>query len=312
MDFRELNYVLAIAKKQNITKAAESLYVSQPTLSKFLTSLEEELELKLFQRVGNKYLLTYAGKRYIEKAQEILQIKKDLDVELMDIRRNGKGVLNVGFPSMRSFYILPYALPAFQKKYPNVQVNIVEGTSKKLDQMLLDGELDLAFYSMPPTKNPQLEYERMGKEELVLCIQKNHPLKEYALENPESHYPFLDLDHVKEYTLLHMSKEQRTGQFIDELLQKKHFKFKNKLMSTSMLFIMELVSCGYGVTFLFEPHVLKHESHIPMDCYSFDENPVTSYFVAAGRKDRYQSEFAREFIGFVRESNEKFFNNNRN
>ena len=57
MDFREINYVLAIAKNQNMTKAAESLYVSQPTLSKFLTSLEAEFGLKLFRRVGNKYLL---------------------------------------------------------------------------------------------------------------------------------------------------------------------------------------------------------------------------------------------------------------
>ena len=55
MDFRDLNYVLAIARHQNITRAAESLYISQPTLSKFLIALEHELGLKLFTRVGNRY-----------------------------------------------------------------------------------------------------------------------------------------------------------------------------------------------------------------------------------------------------------------
>ena len=61
MDFRELNYVLAIEKYQNITKAADSLYVSQPTLSKFLMNLENTLGQKLFRKLGNKYILTYAG-----------------------------------------------------------------------------------------------------------------------------------------------------------------------------------------------------------------------------------------------------------
>ena len=71
MDFRELSYVLAIAKHRNITRAAESLYVGQPTLSKFLSALESELGLKLFRRLGNKYVLTYAGERYVETASKI-------------------------------------------------------------------------------------------------------------------------------------------------------------------------------------------------------------------------------------------------
>ena len=61
MDTRSLRYVLAIARHQNLTKAAEELHVGQPTLSKFLQSLENELGLKLFQKVGHRFLLTYAG-----------------------------------------------------------------------------------------------------------------------------------------------------------------------------------------------------------------------------------------------------------
>ena len=68
--------MLAIAKYQNITKAAEALYVGQPTLSKFLISLENDLGLKLFRRSGNKYLLTYAGERYTRQAAEIIRLKK--------------------------------------------------------------------------------------------------------------------------------------------------------------------------------------------------------------------------------------------
>ena len=75
MDFRDLSYVLAIAKTQNITKAADSLYVTQPTLTKFLQNLEKEMGQKLFRKLGNRFVLTYAGERYVAKATEILNLK---------------------------------------------------------------------------------------------------------------------------------------------------------------------------------------------------------------------------------------------
>ena len=98
MDFRELNYVLAIEKYQNITKAADSLYVSQPTLSKFLMNLENTLGQKLFRKLGNKYILTYAGEQYVKTAKEILMLKSNLDIQLADILKRDVGVLNVAFP----------------------------------------------------------------------------------------------------------------------------------------------------------------------------------------------------------------------
>ena len=68
MDFKDLSYVIAIAKTQNITKAADMLYVTQPTLTKFLQNLEREMGQKLFKKLGNRFILTYAGERYVAKA----------------------------------------------------------------------------------------------------------------------------------------------------------------------------------------------------------------------------------------------------
>ena len=77
MDFRDLTYLLAIARQQNITRAAESLYLSQPTLAKFLKGLEGELGLPLFERLGNKYIPTYAGEQYIKKPRKSWPSKKN-------------------------------------------------------------------------------------------------------------------------------------------------------------------------------------------------------------------------------------------
>ena len=93
MDFKELEYFSTIAKCGNLTYAARQLYVSQPTLSKFLQKLEEDLGLVLFQRGSRRLELTYAGQRYYAHVERILSQKREMDAEMMDILRSDRGVL---------------------------------------------------------------------------------------------------------------------------------------------------------------------------------------------------------------------------
>lgn len=300
MDFRELNYILAIAKHQNITKAAESLYVGQPTLSKFLITLEDELGLKLFRKMGHKYLLTYAGERYVERATQIIQLKKDLDTELADILKRDVGTLSVAFANMRGNYMLPCTLPAFQKLYPNVKLTIFEGSSAENDRRLLEGQVEVAFYSKPNSPNPQIEYETLQEEELLICTCKNHPLKHFASFNPASRYPRLDPELLKNERLLMMKPEHRTRQIMDDYLRRNNIQLENVLYTGSLPAIMELVSMGYGVAFIFETHLRHGLRDLPIECYSFGEPRVTSDFVAAYRKGSYVSHYTRAFIEIVR------------
>lgn len=76
MNYHELQYILCIAKHQNLTKAAQELYISQPTLTKHLQKLEREMGTKLFSRSGNSYTPTFAGRKYMEYARKILQIRQ--------------------------------------------------------------------------------------------------------------------------------------------------------------------------------------------------------------------------------------------
>ena len=150
MDFKELTYVLAIARHQNITRAAEALHLTQPTLSKFLKALETELHQPLFQRLGNRYQPTYAGERYLQRAREILEAKRALDQEMGDIIKNNEGYLKIGFPTMRGTYMLPVTLPIFHDRYPNVRIDVHEANSEHLVKLLLDGELDAFFTPARP------------------------------------------------------------------------------------------------------------------------------------------------------------------
>ena len=304
MDFRELTYVEAIARHQNITKAAEALYVSQPTLSKFLISLESDLGVKLFRRLGHKYLPTYAGERYLDYAGQILRLKNDLDVELADIVKRDVGVLNLAFARMRCTYMLPGTLPDFRARHPNVKVNIFEGSSDENDQRLLAGEVELAFYSRPAAENPQIDYEVLDREELLICTCKDHPLKRFAQPNPGG-YPILDPQLLEKEQIILLQPEQRTRQLTDALFQERRLRFENVMSTSNLPAAMGLVSRAYGVSFLFEPHIRHRDERLSIDCYSIGGGRVLSDFVAAFRKGSYISAYAREYVELVRELHRK-------
>ena len=302
MDFRELSYITAIARYQNITRASEALFVSQPTLSKFLKALEEELGQKLFRKLGNKYVLTYAGERYVEKANQILQLKTDLDRELADIIKRDVGVLKIGFPTMRCTYMLPCTLPSFQRLYPHVKVQICEGHSADLDSKILSGEAEIAFYTQPSGNlNPALEYEALGEEELLICTSKDHPIGRFARSNPASRYPRLDPSLLKNERVIMMLPSQRTGQIVNDYLRRAGLQFENVICTSNMPAIIELVAAGYGAAFIFDPHLRHHSTARLVDCYSFGEPRMVSNFVAAYRKGGYLPIYAKDFIELTRQ-----------
>lgn len=301
MDYRNLKYIVAIAEYQNLTKAAEALYVGQPTLSKSLAAIEDKLGLKLFRKVGRAYLPTYAGECYIKKAREILGLYDSLDAEMSDILKQNAGELSIAFANMRCGYMLPIVLPAFQRQYPNVKVNVFEGSSDDNDRRLLDGAIEVAFYTKPSALNDRIEYMPLASEELLICIRKGHPAGRFSRENPHSRYPKLDLDVLKDELVLMMRPEQRTRQIVESILREADVHFDNVLYTSNLQAIMGLVAAGYGVSFVFDSHLKHRGDAMPIDCYSFG-NPRTSYdFVAAKRKGAYLSRHAKAFIEIVRD-----------
>ena len=300
MDFRELSYIAAIAKHQNITKAAEALYISQPSLSKFLSSIESELGLKLFKRADKKYIPTYAGERYLEYARNILETKANLDSELADIIKRDIGVLNIGLPTMRCTFMLPKTLPAFNKKYPHVKINIFEGTSATIDKKLLDGDIDLAFYSKPYESNEHIEYETIATEELLVCTCKNHPVKKFAEKISSGSHLRIEISKLKDERLILLSPEQRTGQISRWYLQKNNISLANSIITNNMPAVVSLTEQGWGVSFIFESHLRWHLPVPKIETFSFGSPRVVSDFVAAFRRGSYLSAYAREFIELTR------------
>lgn len=300
MDFKELTYIIAIAKYQNITKAADSLYITQPTLTKFLQHLEKELGQKLFKKLGNRFILTYAGERYVARAKEILLIKKELDQEMGDIVKSNAGSLKIAFPVMRGTYMLPCTLPIFYSLYPNVTLDVLEAHSSQLESMILNGETDLAFFNLP-IKSPDIDYEIISHEEVVLVLAANHPLAQSGVVKEGCKYPWMDLHRLADESFILQIPGQRTRQTVNRLFRDTNFTPHIKLQTSNITASVELTSKGYGACFVTETH-LKHIHLEKKLSYFSVGNPCTTVdFVAAFRRGSYIPYHAREYITIVKD-----------
>ncbi len=299
MDFKDLSYILAIAKYQNITKAADALYISQPTLTKFLQSLEHQMGQKLFRKLGHKFVLTYAGERYVTKATEILNLKKELDQEMNDIIKNNYGSLKIAFPTMRSAYMLPCTLPVFHQMYPNVRLDVLEEHSGKLERLLLNGETDLAFFNLP-IKSPDIDYEVIKHEEVLLVMAAGHPLAHSGILREGCKYPWMDLHLLQGEPFIMQIPGQRTRDTVDRLCREAEFVPNVKLETSNIPAAVQLAGKGYGCFFVTETH-LRHITNLdPVASFSVGDPCTTVDFVAAFRKNSYLPYHAREYITIVK------------
>jgi len=300
MDFRELQYVVSIAKQQNITRASEEVFVSQPTLSKFVQNLEHCLGQPLFRRLGNKFLLTYAGERYVEKAKAMLSMKKELDEELSDILKKDIGELKIAFPIMRGTYMLPCTLPVFRMEFPRVKVTVSEANSAVLEDMILDGEIDLAFFTLPIT-SPDICYDTIKEEEIVLAMNAGHPLISESVTRAGCKYPWIDLTKLKDETFILQRPDQRTRNTTDQLLQEYNIVPKVSLNIRNILAAVELAARGYGITFVGENHLRHINPKEKPACFSVGKPKTMTSFVAAYRRGIYLPVYAQRYIQIVRE-----------
>ncbi len=299
MDFRELNYFVTIAKTGSLTKAASQLYVTQPTLTKFIQRLEDEVGLALFQHIGKKVLLTYAGERFLSYAKQLLNKKHEMDTEFTAIREKNHGFLRVGMAPFRAGFSLPVVLPEFHQLYPNVDISLVEANALELEDLLLKGSLDLAFYHFSQYKDG-IVYEKFTTEKLHAIVKKGHPVKSksYLLESGEKAILLSDL---KDETFLLQSHTQSQGKYVLDELKSHNIKPSRIMENINVRAAVSLAAGGYGVAFMSGELLSHFDVACDFDDYILADCTKPFSVAAAWRKGVYQSEYARAFINLMKD-----------
>lgn len=175
MNLKHAQYMITILQEGSITSAAKKLFISQPSLSQMVKLVETNLGTPIFNRATDPLTLTPAGVKYMEAAKQILTINANLAKEIAEINQEDHGKIRFGIPVQRGMLVLPKLLPAFYRLYPHVDVEIHEQGSGLMENMILDGTVDLACMTTT-ARHEDLKYILIENEELVLLSSKNTKL----------------------------------------------------------------------------------------------------------------------------------------
>ena len=177
MNLRDLQYLVALAEHRHFGRAAEASFVSQPTLSTQIRKLEQELGVELIERSPRQVLLTEAGTQVVERARALLAEVDDIRRIADRARDPEAGSVRIGlFPTLAP-YLLPHVVPAVHRRFPRLELLLVEEKTDVLLAQLREGEIDAAVLALP-IGDEQLHVEPLFTEDFVLAVPATDPLAE--------------------------------------------------------------------------------------------------------------------------------------
>ncbi len=176
MDIRHLEYFLEVVRQGSFSKAAAKMHVTQPSISKMVKTLEEEMGFTLLTRNTKQVELTDAGEALLEQAQRIVGLFQNLTAELEDVTNLSKGRLRLGMPPIAASTVFPRVLGEFNRAYPGIGVELFEYGSKKIEEAVLDGTLDVGIVCSPPAKPALFAVYSCIRDPLKVIVHPTHRL----------------------------------------------------------------------------------------------------------------------------------------
>ncbi len=306
--FSKIDYVWEVYKTKSFTKAAENLYISQPSLSAAIKKLELNLGAPIFERLGSGVELTEIGKEYISSAEKILEIKSDFIKRVSDIHNLETGKISVGGTNYLSSYLLPKIVKRFSEAYPKIEVSLIDANSLTLNEMIKNDELDIIIDSFDETLK-EYDGEPLTSERILLCVPKNYKINEKLRDfqiSPEEIYEDRSVCENKPPVSLKVFENEsfvilKNG---NDMAHRAKLFFEESGISPEISFTVDqlnisyaLCASGMGVCFLTDT-LFKYGKLFKDDVvlYNIDVRYPHRTLYVAYKKNKYISSANRKFI----------------
>lgn len=306
MNFQNLEYFVLTASEGNITRAAEKLNISQQALSGNIARLEKELECTLFKRKPD-FSLTYSGKCFLEKAQQMLDIKEQSRIMIEDINDNTLGELKIGISHTRGQTILPMLLPAFGKKHPNAELLITEDSTRNLEICLEKGKIDVMIGFMP-VMGPYAIMKPLFYDRLMLIMPKSLLFEcfgETADAVCEQYTKTRDISLFADIPFILLRENERIRTIVDRKFHKSGVRPQVRTETLNIQTAFSLSVEGLGASIIPEMY-LKSRYAVPgiHSKITYEKAKILPFSADNERdtigigynRDRYLSRLARDFI----------------
>lgn len=249
MDTQSLKAFIEVVESGSFSEAAETLHLTQPAISKRIASLEQQLDCKLFDRIGRRISLTEAGKALLPKAQRILQSVDEARHSIRDLQGGVSGNLTLGISHHIGLHRLPPVLQSFSKRYPQVKLDIDFMDSEQAYEQILQGKIELAVVTLAQSQPEPFQQKAIWLDDLRVTVAPDHPL---------NNTPSVTLAKLSQYTAILPGLNTYTGQIIKNRFQQQDLKLDVSMATNYLETIKMMVSIGLGWSVL--PQTMIHDN----------------------------------------------------
>ncbi|WP_299977974.1 LysR family transcriptional regulator [uncultured Pseudoteredinibacter sp.] len=237
MDTQSLSAFCAVAELRSFSAAAQKLHLTQPAVSKRISGLEEQLDCKLFDRIGRTVDLTEAGRTLLPRANKILMEVEETRRLISDKSGEISGTLNMATSHHIGLHRLPPVLRQFSQQYPKVKLAIDFIDSEKATDKILHGQLELAVVTLAPQKHEKMIAQHIWHDPLICVVAQEHPLN-----NGQA----IELKTLSEHPAILPDLSTFTGQILKRQFDQFHLPLDVSMATNYLETIKMMVSIGLG------------------------------------------------------------------
>jgi DNA-binding transcriptional LysR family regulator len=240
MELRDLKSFIEVASHKSFTKAAAHSYLTQPSLSKAVKKLEDELHVELFDRSTRSLRLTDAGRIVFQQGQKALCALEELDILLDEMKEVVVGEIKMGVPPLIGTLFFPGIARSFHDKYPKVTLELVELGAKRITQLVESGEIDLGIIVLPASET-KFDVYPFIEDEFVLYLHEDHHLVKNKV---------VTISDLKDEKFILFSEDFALHDYIKQSCEEAGFTPEISYQSSQWDLIIELVSSNLGITLM--------------------------------------------------------------
>lgn len=294
MDFRQLETFIEVVNLKSFSKAASKMFLTQPTVTNHIQSLEKELEIPLFNRSGKKISTTEAGELLYNYAIEMLNMRDSAQFNISKYQGKIEGILDISSSTIPKQYVLPSILKSFSKDFPFVGFNITHGDSKEVVQNILDGYTNFGIIGAKYDYK-SLSYIDLMEDELVLITANND-------KYPWPAYSEITLEDIKGTNLILREQGSGTRLLIENTLNNSDISLSDFRINTTVSnneTLKKFVELDMGISFISKV-AIEQETELGLLKPLYIKNvKFNRKFYLVFHNNRYISPLSEAFKNFI-------------
>lgn len=288
MTLRDINIFVTVCELNSMSAAARKLYMSQPAISQAISQIEEELQVKLFDRIGKHLSLTYAGEILYGYGKRILNLVKEAESSLDDVKNMRIGRLRVGTSTTVGIYLLPEIIGGFKQKF-NVDIYFTIANTSEIEKLVLDNSIDLGIIE-GPVHSKDIVVTSYIDDELYLVCSKSHKLANKKI---------ISLQEIENEDIIMRETGSGTREIFEEAMARNNARYKIKYILNNTEAIKKAVEANIGISVISRLAVEKEIKSGKLIKVEIENIKFKRKFSIIYHKDKFRSNLFEEFIKYL-------------